>query len=775
MIETASFYPDLGAPCHQRVSGATPVCAVTTLKHNEILFSNLAFRNNQTSDRADQNPAENTPVWAISEALVYLQRFWATSTARITLTCHLPSASSKPPLLPIYQKNIGSQEYNFRLQPEDEICVYFGYINGIRPVTPEDIKENRLLRVYTGVVDTLSAMGTPRGIALTISCRDRIRYLMDTFVSLSPLESGAEISSITKALGGSGGESSGLRRSDLILKVAQMGIGYIELQKGESKILTQTVQYQDELTGKTEERVFVNINGKRIERGFVQDLNDFTKDKTKPLLQELKPPDFFYRCEKNRTERYIPLTGKTVNEPLDINPAMRFNIIVGRLGFETENLVRNFSIENQIPIEFIKFLANQEPYPTEMFMNHSDGQFYYTPRSNDGSGLSDPKRFYRTYYFRNTPDGMGNTNLIDSIVPNHIKNLAKTPAQTVSGCRINAPFEYKQIFGRVDQNQMLINFKEEFTTAALKTNFIVANAAPSSEKGEATKILHLAARPSFLRGREIAGRTMYIIDQTISNHSEAAAIAASVARATAKELKSASMTTLGDPSLVPGEVIQVIGSPLYPESLELSTAIKERHEYTEYEKVNTASYYSVLEALRIGDAEDRGALLNIDGTYDNTTAAANYDSQIPDPNKKIVPKAIEKDSLQSSLDVLAAVTKNETSTVVRDLGNENRDRLGKLETTRQQLNQEKAKSPADPVRVKQLEDEVKKVENEVRENTVPKDYKGGWDDNPDNPIWRRSGFTQEPRTIWRIEGVKHSFGGTQRGFTTEVALLSAFN
>jgi hypothetical protein len=74
----------------------------------------------------------------------------------------------------------------FPLDILDEVCIFFGYLDTMRPVTQQDIAENRLLRRGVWVIDTVTKSGgASAGIVWTVQCRDRLKYLMDTLGSFN--------------------------------------------------------------------------------------------------------------------------------------------------------------------------------------------------------------------------------------------------------------------------------------------------------------------------------------------------------------------------------------------------------------------------------------------------------------------------------------------------------------------------------------------------------------------------------------------------------------
>jgi hypothetical protein len=657
-ISEVNYQNNLGSLCHQRHDGAVPACLITNIKADKVLFSN-------TNDT-------NKNVWSVEGLSIYLQRFWSTSTARITLIPKLESVYSPTPNLPEIQEGQS-------LLPEDEICIYLGYLPVIREAELQDIIDGKLIRVYIGSIDLIASVSTPSGVRLTIECRDRMKYLMDTNVTLDPNFTEDNKNWFISA---GAGKNTAVSRSDLILAVSRFGIGDVTLNSSSK----------------------ANLNGKSIKEGYIYDLERITQGNRRATIKgQLPPPNIFYICPIKEAYGEIPLKAKVRNQPLSVEEDMTFHIYTSRLGYKQDKIEREFTIQNQIPIELIKHLSMQEPYPTEVFCNHMDGHFYYAPRTNDYSGLNDPARFHRTYYCRTIPEQVGT---VEGLQPTfRARSFVTEQLFKNIDCEVTTNFDYQSIFSKVDKNQMCINFKDEFSSIALKTNYFVSSSSPGGPVTGSSVALHFSIRPAFLRGKNIAGRNHFIYDETIQGIADASAVALQTARTQSKELKTASMSVIGDPTFTPGEVVQIVGSPLYPESYNLKTIVDERESYIEYETAMLESYFSLVDAsLRSVPADTKQGYTLIDSV------------------------SIEKAS--------SGFERAEQGKIKFNVVNQNED------TTKYYA------AGADSKTASWVEGS--------------KDSKQG-------------GFTQAPRSLFRVEGVRHSFtsGGSQ-GWTTELALVSPF-
>jgi murein DD-endopeptidase MepM/ murein hydrolase activator NlpD len=573
-----SFQKNLGSACHQRSQAQVPICLVTTLKHDELLFAHVPV-------------GAGDSTWVVQSMSCSVQRFWNASTATLKITTAAEDANYFAPPFP----NITNPLDNIThpLGPEDSICIWLGYTDELFKNPLELIKgmegdNPSFIRVFVGIVDTIGVVGTDAGFNCTIQCRDRMRYMMETQVSLSPFDIQNDRSYMNLALGGT---KEAVTRSETILRLAQLGIGHIAIGK--------------------DAKDTVDVNGMRIERGDIKDLGLIVGERKaenkvgQPLSANLDnktampPPNYFYAYGKK------PLASRVTTATLDIESYPKFNIFTSRLPFSTESVAKEYTIEQQIPVELIKWLSNQEAYPTELFSNPQDGNYYYIPRSCDLGGLADPLRFHRTYFYRYQPPDLGNASVLDELAKKYppIK-IGSNP----NGVEVDptTPFRFTP-----DWAQGIINWREELTTNAMYTNYIIANNSPNSTKAGQVILMSMSVRPPFLSGRAIAGRNMYIVDETINDRQEALAVGLQMARIHSKETRAASMTLIGDPSMVPGEVVQVVGSPLHRELSTLDPLINERRGIVEYLDRETQVYADIVTKTKNwSKEEEKGIAVN---------------------------------------------------------------------------------------------------------------------------------------------------------------------
>lgn len=309
-------------------------------------------------------------------------------------------------------------------------------------------------------------------------------------------------------------------------------------------------------------RVYLNPT-QDLANEVVSDLNDSEKQTIKQVLgmdpdETLTPADWLRYAQEFSTGRFTKvrsdnnsvstfqyvnsLQGSTKNRA--VSKEMRFNIVTGRGSYLQNSdsyIGQDFVVTDRTPLDYIHYLAQQEPWPTVVWQDPRTGEFWYVPRGLDISGLSDPLRFNRTYFFRQYP-----------------KDLAE----------INNGSEAKEVaFPRNNPHMatMLHSFREEESVISVRTNILVQSHAPKALTDNQGNYLLISVVPPMWRsngGRAFAASFFTVTDNTATQNPGALiATALAYARTVGKELKSGACTMLGDPSIIPGEAIQIIGSP----------------------------------------------------------------------------------------------------------------------------------------------------------------------------------------------------------------------
>lgn len=593
---------------------------------------------------------------------------WLLSGARVMITRFWASSTCSFVIVPY----MPSSEDTIPLLPEGiglekEFCLWLGYIDKVRRVTSEDLTNGNLVRTFVGIIENLPSTASSRGgITIQVQARDRMKWFMDSEVYYSTQEI-TEIGNDTgekkdKTLWFFGGKSVvAIPRTSLVFDIMRRAIG-------------------------APRSGAVGEDGWSNKRGIFYD--NASEDIT---FDDVIEPFKFYKFNN--------LSGK-VTTPNKVNAVPKFRGVSTRIAITNDSDATGltFLMTGQLPLDIVKSVAFQEVYPTEFFQDSRDGNFYYVPRGNDSSGLADVDRFYRTYFFNTKTIYDPETEDEDKLTPEGAKKI-------------------------ISANQQLIAFREEISTIGLKTNFFVSRSSPMATlEPHKDYVIHLETNPYILRGVNYAPKFHRINDPTIQNVAEAATVAMGAARIWGKETNAAMAVMLGDPSLVPGEVLQIFGSPLL-EGGGIDRAANDFKNYTEWD-ANTKQM--IIDFARFGKDESYSEVANREvgneagnkGKYVIKHVKGEYEMTFYDGSKVGIKGVGEelKDNDNTGLAVEGFLTKGKS--------------------------------------VHQGKDEQQGVFSEE--------------------VRSQGGFEEVPRTMYRIEAVHHKFNLGSPGFTTEIALTTPF-
>lgn len=552
----------LGDSCHQQANAQVPVLVVTDLT-GVILISSEATDNSS---------------WVISRARVNISRFWTASTAFIKCSINLtnpddclPPLTFVEPYRPVKNSQADDKDNNrpkdlktktdrrqFPLGQGDEICIYIGYKNYLgESITDADLG-TRLLRVFIGSIDTvIDSTSTNDGFSYSIECRDRMKYLMDSLSSFNSAESESLVSDI--------GKDGQIPRKDVIMAIAKRAVG--DLRNTTSCNAANCGFYIRKEENNTQDVSFSSgYDGFRNYQ--VQDENS----------------------------NITFLGGKTTDKLDDISFFPKFNIITGRMPFSNgSDLQMNYVVTERVAVEYIKYLSLQEPVMTEVFCDHRTGDYWYCPRGVDTSGLNDPKRFYRTYFNRIAPEGVSELyserSKVDRSTVNNTEEGVDIDVQAAED-PLPAPEE-------VHACQKLILFREEQSTLSWRSNIIVTKSNAASG-GEAMSI-HLRVVPPRFEGRAFPCSYYTVVDPSINSSAELVGVALAYAKSKGKEVRAATAHMIGDPSLTPGEAIQILGAA--PKNSIKVPTHKELLDSAITDKKNFVAYYGMYQDFALSLAQ----------------------------------------------------------------------------------------------------------------------------------------------------------------------------
>lgn len=330
--------------------------------------------------------------WFISGVKTTVTRFFSCSTATVMITCAIEDEGQFTPQLPNY------------LKAENDICIWAGFIESYRPVRQSDLT-TKLLRIFTGIIDTNQFTGTGTGgYTVAISCRDRLKWLMDTSNTF-------DIQAI---------KGTTLDRSDLILQIAQIGIGFTK----EAQSAAEEKKYKF--------RKITYTKGLTYNQDLAKEAKEYQKLGTTFDKGRVVGFEAIYLSNLTDYKKSPPLAGN-VWCPLEVKEDPEFIIYTSRVGISTQNTAQ-LMIKQQHPVDMLKTLSMQEVYPTDVFQDHRDGNFYYYPHASDYNSLNDPKRYFRTYFFRVYP----------SLANKDLANLSyKTASEYKITDTVNLGFTYR--------------------------------------------------------------------------------------------------------------------------------------------------------------------------------------------------------------------------------------------------------------------------------------------------------------------------------------------
>lgn len=467
--------------------GFIPVCIVTNLA-NEIMFSHMICRD-------DKGTLINP--WVVASMRSNETRFWNTSSAMIVLKCQVEgveegfgSLANVPPAgLYVsdeeYAQVVQGGKINKELYVFDEIRIWQGYLDNVGqqlddlgdifdPANPKGFDP-----VFLGYIETIKCVGTPKGLQIVLECYDRLKYLMNTQLITVP--------TIDEVVAKGSNSTGGALRTDVLLDFVNEGIGDIQgdvlKYKNDPKTKRDVLNYDPTVTDP-------EVIKKQIESD-----EDWTKDILTGTV-EGKAQDW------------------TIGDRLFYRLTTRDNI----RGTDSES-TPIVSLGDK-PIEKIRILAMVESTATEFFQSQKNGNLFYIPRRTDETGFDDPRRAYRTYYYKTKPK--------DQVV-----------------C----------------EAQQVLSMKSEVSGAGLKTDIWI-NSASSSEATKGTKEslnMHVRTIPNRLLGKAIPQSNQINFDQYSAKDQEAFITAISMASIWSREVQAAMMQIPGDASFVPGEAVRLYG------------------------------------------------------------------------------------------------------------------------------------------------------------------------------------------------------------------------
>lgn len=534
-------------------NATVPAAAITLATHlstetsQPILFTTQEGYKGEFKRTQGEEEAELVTLkWVIRSITINLVRDWSTSTFEVVLSCSLPDKPNlQIPKLPFVGDYRGG-DYPY-LDKEDEIRIYMGYIDSAKtPITADLLDwhpftvgsvqanpEKPLCPVFWGFIDKIDFIGDRAGAQLVISGRDRSRIFQDTrVVSLRSLERSIvqrkdENNQRVPAIQGA--------RSTILLDVARASVGQPSDQNRYDLYDDARKKYWKYIIGTSEEEGGIDsLPLEDYSYGFAKISNAGNPEPTEQLVNAVDP------------EKILEQAIKRVNS----RGYVRFHRWVFRPPIVTRGRNAIYQVFNRVPIDIINYLASNEERPTDFYASHVNGDFLFAPRILDTTGLRDPNRNYRTYFYNSWPQEAGR--------PSHGQLILK----------IRAVSSTLGTFNRFSIASSGVSGRGEDTLAAL--TFILENYGQGLRN----------------RNPNPPARHQLIVDDNLNTYNNALVGATTVAfqssRSWSRELNAVQMTILGDPTLYPGEAIQIYNSVLH--DYNVSAAIPNPNAFQEFEE-----------------------------------------------------------------------------------------------------------------------------------------------------------------------------------------------
>lgn len=433
---------------------------------------------------------DNTPLfgrnttWKLFSVKVSLTRLWAASSAQFTLTRRILEDSEK-------EINV-MQDLN--LAPEDPIIIDLGYSDAL--FSDEKLKDVR--RVFFGYVDTINAKCTHKGIKVTVSCRDSMRFLIDNKFSGKVFEKDWKIQTNNMVdmqrqnnMGGG---------APLDLKELEQALGVADLNSPPGLNKHKIIAFL----------IYAGSNGGCL---------------PSPLVKIYDSTQHSYT--RSEGGEIIPLSAPALEESSrPISPPTG-----------VDNNVSGFNIMNRFPLEVIKHLGSLEAQPRELFAEiGDDGDFPAYP----GGTIS-----WKTRYTIN----IANPLVLTFLHPKTINGKSYQPNV------ISAETDWSTV-GTISE-LIVVNPKAQDNSSganAVPTAGVVSVSGRLPDERFFPNVINQA----FPGLNHFVRRTRYIFDDTISASEFASAVAMvdAMFRIWGKDVRSGTAVIPGNATIRPGEAIQ---------------------------------------------------------------------------------------------------------------------------------------------------------------------------------------------------------------------------
>lgn len=299
--------------------------------------------------------------WKLVECTVAQTRYWACSTAQFTITRPILSTSEAS-----LQFDKELEEY---ILPEDPIVIDMGYANSL---FTDNVPAKNCNRVFFGYIDTINVKVSARGVKVTVSCRDSMRFLIDNkFVGQL----------LTQPVGGGQGYK------------IQAVSGFDAVQEPAGAVPISKTEVEDALSTKGFARVRLN--------------DALRKDLLIAWLiyagsnGSCKPGKLVHSQRSNTVKEILAQeSGLSLPPYTSPDPAIEISSRVLIPPKDESQGISNYNIMNKFPLEILKHVGSLEAEPRELYADMGTGRICWRKRR-----LINPEKPFDLFFLKHGPQG----------------------------------------------------------------------------------------------------------------------------------------------------------------------------------------------------------------------------------------------------------------------------------------------------------------------------------------------------------------------------------
>jgi len=382
--------------------------------------------------------------------------------------------------------------------------------------------KDKLAPIFWGFIDTVDFIGSANSIQIIYNLRDRSRILADTKLITLPYLNENK---------GERGTFEGLRHKTLegVYRAANGGIYLDNNYKSASGLEWRKGFNVGEVITLYDNKIDLNDPDKK------RRINDQTATIQEIYTDALAEQRIKYAAAIEDPSRWViantflSSTDISSNNYNDYDPLFHIWTLMPPL--VSGSGATNMQIINKSPFEILGYMQVTEVMPIDCYASHVNGHFIFGPRILDTSGLDDPDRGNRTYFFFDC-------------------------------------------FDKLPESRSLIkNIRVQTSTIGVYNRFTVASAdfnnATNASLGDLLSIVDIT--PVNTRNRKVPIKQHIITDPKIAKENNKEGAAQALALTTASNMARDNTTiifkVLGDSSFCPGEAVRVFNTVLHSKNV----------------------------------------------------------------------------------------------------------------------------------------------------------------------------------------------------------------